>query len=102
MLLAVQQDSSPRIGVRIRECLYQSCEPRRGIGHFAIMVSESIQWAGKENMLYNVDTGKVEALKFLRLNKIDKCNNGMGDVDVADQLRGVYSLDHWVRNRKWW
>ena len=53
-------------------------------------------------MVYNVDTGKVEALKFLRLNQIDKYNNGMGDVDVADQLRGVYKLDCWVRNSKWW
>ena len=53
-------------------------------------------------MVYNVDTGKVEALKLLRLNQIEKYNNGMGDVDVADQLRGVYRLDRWVRNRKWW
>ena len=52
--------------------------------------------------MYNVETGKVEALKLLRLNKIDKYNNGMGDVDVDDQLRGVYRLDRWVRNRKWW
>ena len=66
------------------------------------MLSESIQWAEKEKTVYNVDTGKVEALKFLKLNQIDKYNNGMGDVDVADQLRGVYRLDRWVRNSKWW
>ena len=40
-------------------------------------------------MVYNVDTGNVEDLKFLRLNQIDKYNNGMGDVDVADQLKAV-------------
>ena len=57
---------------------------------------------GEGEMMYNVDTGKVEALKFLRLNKIDKYNNGMGDVNVADQLRGVYRLVRWVRNSKWW
>ena len=26
----------------------------------------------------------------------------MGNVDLADQLRGVYRLDRWVRNPKWW
>ena len=53
-------------------------------------------------MVYNVDTGKVEALKLLRLNQIDKYNNVMGGVNVADQIRGVYKLDRWVRNSKWW
>ena len=53
-------------------------------------------------MMYNVDTGKVEGLKFLRLNQIDNYNNGMGDVDVANQLRGLYRLDRWLRNRKFW
>ena len=66
------------------------------------IVSKSIQWVEKEKMMYNVDTGKVEALKFLRLNQINKYNNVMGDVYVADQLRGVYRLYCWVRNRKWW
>ena len=26
----------------------------------------------------------------------------MGGVDIADQLRGVYRIDRFVRNRKWW
>ena len=29
-------------------------------------------------------------------------NNTMGGVDIADQLRGTYRPDHWLRNRKWW
>ena len=41
-------------------------------------------------MVYNVDTGEVEYLKFLIINQIDKYNNGMVNVDVADKLRGVY------------
>ena len=52
-------------------------------------------------MVCKVDTVKVEALKFLRLNKIDIYNNGMGNFDVADQIRGVYRLERWVRKRKW-
>ena len=27
---------------------------------------------------------------------------GMGDVDIADQLRVFYRMDHWLRNVKWW
>ena len=69
--------------------------------HYLGMVSKSIQWVDKEKMVYNFDTGNVEALKLLRLNQIGKWNNGMGDVNVDDQLRGVYRLDRWVRNRKW-
>ena len=26
----------------------------------------------------------------------------MNSTDIADQLRGVYRPDHWMRNRKWW
>ena len=26
----------------------------------------------------------------------------MSEVNVADQLLGVYWLDRWVRNMKWW
>ena len=63
-------------------------------------MSKSIQWVDKEKMVYNVDTGKVEYLKFLRSNKIDKYNNRMGDVDVADQIRGVYRFYRWVKNRE--
>ena len=70
--------------------------------HCLSMLFESIQWVEKEKILYNVDTGKVEALKFLRFNQIDKYNNGMGNVGVANQLTGVYRLDRWVRNSKWW
>ena len=51
-------------------------------------------------MVCKIDTGKVEDLKVLILNQIDKYHNKMGDVDVADQLRGVYRFDRWVRNNK--
>jgi len=29
-------------------------------------------------------------------------NNGMNNVDIADQLQGTYHLDCWMRKRKWW
>ena len=41
-------------------------------------------------------------MRFLRLNQIDTYNHEMGNVDIADQLRAMYRIDHWLRNRKWW
>ena len=70
--------------------------------HYLSMVSQSIEWIVKEKSVFNVDTNEVETLKFLRLNQINKYNLEMGGVDIADQLRGVYRIDRWVRNRKWW
>ena len=26
----------------------------------------------------------------------------MGGADIADQLRGLYRFDHWLRTYKWW
>ena len=52
--------------------------------------------------MYNVDTGRVETVEFLRLNTINSYNEEMGNVDVADQLRGSYRCDIGVRNREWW
>ena len=70
--------------------------------HYLSMISNSIKWVVKEKKVFNVDTNQVEKLEFLRLNQINDYNNGMGDVDLADQLRGVYRIDRFVRNRKWW
>ena len=66
------------------------------------MVCDTIKWVEKKKKVYNVDTGEIEDLDFLRLNQIDDYNNSMGGVDIADQLRGTYCPNHWLRNRKWW
>ena len=70
--------------------------------HYLSMVSTSLEWVAKDRDVYNVNSRMMEKLTFLRMNHIDNYNNTMGNVDPADQLRGVYRLDHWVRNRKWW
>lgn len=70
--------------------------------HFISMIAECIQWIVKERLVYNVDTGKSEVLRFLRLNVNDDYNNDMGHVDVSDQLRNHYRFDHWLRQYKWW
>ena len=55
-----------------------------------------------KKMVYNRETGVMDVMRFLWMNNIDKYNSEMGHVDIADQLRGTYRMDHWVRNRKWW
>ena len=70
--------------------------------HFLSMACDKIKWIPKVKKVYNVDTGGVENLAFLQLNQIDDYNNTMGGMDIADQLRGTYRPDHWLRNRKWW
>ena len=70
--------------------------------HYLSMISEEVKWVVKERDVFNKATRRMEPLQFLRLNQIDTYNYGMGSVDVADQLRVFYRLDHWLRNRKWW
>ena len=70
--------------------------------HNLSMVSNEVKWIEVTKDVYNVDSGEVESLKFLRLNHINQYNKEMGNVDLADQLRGTYRLDKNIRNRKWW
>ncbi len=70
--------------------------------HYLSMVCNELKWVEVERDVFNVDSGKREKLTFLRMNTIDNYNKTMGYVDIADQLRGNYRCDHWLRNRKWW
>ena len=68
--------------------------------HYLSMITSELKWIVKEKIVYNVDSGKTEILSFLRMNNIHTYNSTMGNVDIADQLRGSYRLDYWARNRK--
>jgi hypothetical protein len=70
--------------------------------HFLSTICESILWIQLERKVYCVETGKVEIMKFMRLNINDAYNHDMGHVDISDQLRNYYRFDHWMRKRKWW
>ena len=54
--------------------------------HYLSMVSESMKWIMKERAVYNVDTGMMVMMSFLRMNHIDNYNHTMGNVDLTDQL----------------
>ena len=70
--------------------------------HFLSMRCENIKWVEKTRLVYDKNKGKTIRLKFLRLNVTEDYNYGMGHVDMADQLRNYYRMDHWLRNFKWW
>jgi Transposase IS4 len=70
--------------------------------HFLSMVCESIKWVEKTRPVYDAKERRMVGVKFLRLNVNDDYNQDMGHVDVADQLRGNYRMDHWQRQYKWW
>lgn len=70
--------------------------------HYLSMVCEELKWVVNKKEVFNVDTGRMEILQFLQMNNIHDYNMTMGDVDVADQLRGNYWMDLRVRNWKWW
>ena len=70
--------------------------------HFLSMVCQSIKWVVLTRLVFNLETMKEEKMLFLCLNLNDDYNNSMGHVDVSDQLRNQYRMDHWLRMRKWW
>jgi hypothetical protein len=61
-----------------------------------------VKWIKKERSVYHKTLKQKVKVPFYRLNLIDFYNNNMGSVDVADQLRTNYRVDHWMRNTKWW
>ena len=66
------------------------------------MRCNEIKWIEKESLVFDKVSKKTMKLKFLRLDVTDEYIFGMGHVDMADQLRNQYQMDHWLRNYKWW
>jgi len=70
--------------------------------HFLSSCAESIKWIEKKRKVFDKSTKRMKQMTFLRLNINDDYNYGMGGVDIADELRGSYRFDKWMRNYKWW
>jgi hypothetical protein len=56
----------------------------------------------KKEKVFDSDAQKNINMSFLRPEVTVMYNNGMNNVDIADQLWGTYWLDRWMRKRKWW
>lgn len=70
--------------------------------HFLSMSCKEVKWVIKTKKVWDKVKQKVVEMEFLRLNLIDDYNNGMGHVDLGDQLRNQYRFDHWMHKTKWW
>ena len=70
--------------------------------HLLSGVSESVCWLEKKRKVWSTAHKDNRLIGFLRLNMIDDYNMNMNSTDIADQLRNVYRMDYWTRNRKWW
>jgi hypothetical protein len=66
------------------------------------VANQSLGWKVKDRKVFDKSKNKLVKIQFLRHTMIDDYNNGMNHVDRADQLRGNYRFDHWMRTRKWW
>ena len=65
------------------------------------MVSEELRWVLNERECFNIEMIKVEILKFLRMNYINKFNNEMGGLDISNELRNYHRIYFGLRIRKW-
>jgi Transposase IS4/SAP domain len=70
--------------------------------HFLTMAATNLKWVEKCKRVFDKAEQRNVSHKFLRCQVIDEYNNGMNGVDVADQLRGSYRIDRWMKKRKWW
>ena len=70
--------------------------------HFLSMMCDNIKWVKKSRLIYDKKLNKKVKVVYYRLNVNDSYNNHMGDVDVADQIRGYYRSQLFSRNFKWW
>jgi hypothetical protein len=71
--------------------------------HILLTAAECVEWIVKERKVWSESAKSKAMMKYLWLNVIDDYNNRMNATDIADQLRGNYRPNHWMRNRKlWW
>ena len=70
--------------------------------HFLPMAVDNIRLTEKKREVYDRYIGRMTKMKFLRLNVNNDYRYGMGGADIADQIRGSYRFDHWLRTYKWW
>ncbi len=70
--------------------------------HTLSSMEDCVKWIVKKREVRSDVIQKKAVMKYLQLNVIKEYNNHMNSTDIADQLRGNYRPDRWMRQRKWW
>jgi hypothetical protein len=96
---AVLQDCPPLVGCPLVCASVYDTKPV----HFLSTCCTKVEWITKTRKTWDHESGGYRIGQFLRLCINDSYNRKMGDVDIADQLRGNYRPDaKWMRKMKWW
>jgi hypothetical protein len=70
--------------------------------HILSTAADCVEWIEKTRKVWDTAAQQRAIMKYLRLNVIEDYNHHMNSTDIADQLRGSYRPDRWMRQRKWW
>jgi len=70
--------------------------------HILSTAADCIGWIVKTWKVWDTTAQQRAIMKYLRLNVIEDYYHHMNSTDIADQLRGSYRPDRWMRQRKWW
>ncbi len=70
--------------------------------HILSTAAECVEWTVKERQVWSASIQQKAMMKYLHLNVIEDYNQHMNSTDIANQQRGNYWPDRWMRQRKWW
>ncbi len=65
--------------------------------HILSTAAECIEWIVNERQVWSNSIQQKAMMKYLCLNVIEDYNQQMNLTDIANQLRGNYRLDRWMR-----
>ena len=70
--------------------------------HFLSSIATEIKWLRKDRKIYDYMVDDCVRMNFLRTNFQEMYNYGMNKIDLGDQYRTYYKMNHWKRQTKWW
>ena len=69
--------------------------------HFFLICCENITWLKKNRRAWDKSTSTMRLSHLLRLAINGLYNMNMNNADIANQLRGSYRPDRWMRKQEW-